>query len=230
MRIYLSPSNQPCNSYVLGGTNEKVQMEGVAARIKAILDTEYFCETVMATLSLSIGLTERPKEAHDKSCDVYLAIHSNSGDGKASGAMAYYYPDQPQGKVLAEHIVRELGSVCPVKSTRSSPVQNGMAQFGGAGMGEVRSPASFGLIAVLAETDFHDNPVIAQWIIANRDSIAHAYVHALVDALGIARRPQLSIAQQEMIDRGIVNLPVDWNTVVTYNILAWVLHKDRGKA
>lgn len=229
MRIYLSPSNQPNNKYVVGGTNEKTQMEGLASRIKAILDTEYLCETVMATLSLSIGLNERPKEAKDKGCDVYLALHSNAGDGKATGAMAYYHPSQPQGKVLAANIVRELGVVCPVKSTRSSPVQDGMVQFSGSGMGEVRSPASLGLIAVLAETDFHDNPATAQWIINNKDSIARAYTHALADTFNIARKPQLSIAQQEMIDRGIVNLPVDWNAVVTYNILAWVLHKDRGK-
>jgi N-acetylmuramoyl-L-alanine amidase len=225
VKIYLSPSNQPNNSYVLGATNEKAQMEGVAARIKTILDTEYVCETVMATLSLSIGLTERPKEAKDKRCDVYLAIHSNSGDGKASGATAYYHPTQARGKVLAVNIVKELALVCPVKSTRSSPVQDGMAQFGGAGMGEVRSPASLGLIAVLAETDFHDHPILAQWIIGNKDGIAHAYVRALADTFNIARKVQLSLAQQEMVDQGIFTQPVDWTKQVDYNTLSWALYK-----
>jgi len=224
MKIYLSPSNQPNNSYALGATNEKVQMEAIAARIKGVLDAEYVCETVMATLSL-VGLSDRAKEAKDKGCDVYLAIHSNSGDGKASGATAYYHPTQARGKVLAVNIVKELALVCPVKSTRSSPVQDGMAQFSGAGMGEVRSPASLGLIAVLAETDFHDNPILAQWIIGNKDGIAHAYVRALADTFNIALKSHLSVAQQEMVDRGIVTLPVDWNATVTYNVLAWVLYK-----
>jgi N-acetylmuramoyl-L-alanine amidase len=229
MRIYLSPSNQPHNSYVLGGTQEKAQMEGVAARIKAILDTEYVCEAAMATLSL-VGLSERAKEAKDAGCNVYLAIHSNSGDGKATGAMAFYHPDQPQGKVLATNIVKELGAVCPVKSTRSSPVQDGMAQFGGAGMGEVRDPASLGLIAVLAETDFHDTPVTALWIVNNHDTIARAYVHALADTFGIARKPTLSPAQKWITDQGVFTGPVDWDKPVTMNTLAWALYKARGKA
>jgi N-acetylmuramoyl-L-alanine amidase len=224
MRIYLSPSSQIHNSYVLGATTEKAQMESVASRIKVILDAEYDCVAVMATLSL-VGLSDRAKEAKDAGCNVYLAIHSNSGDGKATGAMAFYHPEQPPGKALATNIVKELGAVCPVKSTRSSPVQDGMAQFGGAGMGEVRDPASLGLIAVLAETDFHDTPVTALWIVNNKDTIAHAYVHALADTFNIARKPQLSIAQQEMIDQGIFTQPVDWNAVVTYNTLAWALHK-----
>lgn len=225
MKIYLSPSNQPNNRYVLGGTNEKVQMEGVAARVKVILDSEYNCETVMATLSLSIGLNERPKEAKDKGCNVYLAIHSNAGDGKASGAMAYYHPGQPQGKVLAMNIVRELGVVCPVRSTRSSPVQDGMLQFGGAGMGEVRSPASLGLIAVLAETDFHDNAQTAQWIIANKDTIARAYVHALVDTFGIARKETIADVRKWNGDQGIIGAAIDGNTPVTYDVLRWAMYK-----
>jgi N-acetylmuramoyl-L-alanine amidase len=224
MRIYLSPSNQPHNSYVLGGTQEKAQMEGVAARIKAILDTEYVCEAAMATLSL-VGLSERAKEAKDAGCNVYLAIHSNSGDGKATGAMAFYHPDQPQGKVLATNIVKELGAVCPVKSTRSSPVQDGMAQFGGAGMGEVRDPASLGLIAVLAETDFHDTPVTALWIVNNKDTIARAYVHALADTFNIARKPKLSVALQSCVDKGIINPSGDLKRMVDIDTLAWAIQK-----
>lgn len=229
MRIYLSPSNQPNNRYVLGSTNEKAQMEAVAARIKGILDTEYVCETVMATLSLSIGPNERPKEAKDKGCNVYLAIHSNSGDGKAVGAMAFYHPVQPLSRALAASIVKELNIVCPVANTRATPVQDGMAQFGGAGMGEIRDPAKLGLVSVLAETNFHDNSIIAQWIINNKDTIARAYTHALADTLGIARKQTLSAAQQWVIDQGIFGNPVDWNAPVTYNTLAWALYKARGK-
>ena len=173
MRIYLSPSGQIHNSYVLGGTNEAVQMEGVASRIKAILDTEYTCETTMATLSL-IELAARAKEAKDKGCNVYLAIHSNSGDGKATGAMAFYTHAYALSKTLATNIVKELNVVCPFANTRALPVQDGMAQFGGSGMGEIRDPAKLGLIAVLAETDFHDTPVTALWLVNNKDTIARA--------------------------------------------------------
>ncbi len=189
VRIYLSPSNQPANAYVVGGTNEKVQMEDVAKRIKNILDSEYECETVMATLSMGIGFNERAKEAEDKGCNVYISIHSNAGGaGKASGAVAFYHPSQAQGKTLASNVVKELNAICPIKSNRSSPVQSGMAAFNGQGYGEIRNPYQRGLVAVLAETDFHDHPQAAQWIISNKDAIARAYVAAMVTSLGIAKK------------------------------------------
>lgn len=189
IKIYLSPSNQPSNIYCIGGTNEKVQMEVLAQKIKAILDAEYDCETIMATLSLGIGYNERPKEAKDKGCSIYLAIHSNAGGGgKASGAVAFYHPSQTIGNTLATNIVKELNAICPVKSNRSNPVINGMVAFNGSGYGEIRSPYQHGLTAVLAETDFHDNPATAKWIIDNKDVIARAYVNALVSTFGIVKK------------------------------------------
>jgi len=41
----------------------------------------------------------------------------------------------------------------------------------------------------------------------------------------VALKPVLSVAQQWAISEGLFNVPVDWNAVVTYNILAWVLYK-----
>ena len=196
-KIYLSPSNQPANKYVVGNTNEKVQMEAVAHKVKVILDQEYDCQCIMATLSKSINADGRPKEAKDKGCNIYLALHSNAGGGgKASGAIALYHPQNPSSKNLATNIVRELNSICPVKSNRASSVINGMAAFNGAGYGEVRTPSSFGLISVLAETDFHDNPSTSNWIINNKDAIARAYVYALAKTFNIAKK-QPAVAPQE---------------------------------
>ena len=63
-----------------------------------------------------------------------------------------------------------------------------MAAFNGVGYGEVRSPASYGLVAVLTETDFHDNTSTAKWIIDSKDTIARAYVNAIVTTFGIAKK------------------------------------------
>lgn len=191
IRIYLSPSNQPANAYCVGGTNEKVQMESLASKIKGILDSEYDCETVMATLKMGIGEKERPLEAKNKECSVYLALHSNAGGvGKASGAVAFYHPDKAVSKALATAIVKELNGVCPIKSNRATSVVNGMNAFNGSGYGEIRTPYTYGLTSVLAETDFHDNQSTAQWIISNKDTIARAYVNALVTTLDIAKKKE----------------------------------------
>lgn len=189
IKIYISPSNQPNNRYVVGNTNEKIQMEDVSKRIKNILDSEYECETVMATIALGIGIDGRPKEAKNKGCGVYLAIHSNAGGGgTANGAVGFYHPNSLTGKILATSIVNELGAICPVKSNRRTSVESGMKAYNGKGYGEVRNPSRLGLIAVLTETDFHDSPKTAQWILSSKDAIARAYVNALVKTFSISRK------------------------------------------
>ncbi len=152
-RIYLSPSNQPSNRYCVGNTNEKKEMEAVAKKVKEILDDEYECETVMATLHLSVDAEGRAKESKDKGCHIYLAIHSNaSGGGTASGATAFFHPESSNGKLLAANAVKELNTICPVKSNRKSPVESGMKQYNDIGYGEIRNPSRLGLISVLVET------------------------------------------------------------------------------
>lgn len=188
-RIYLSPSNQPANKYCVGNTNEKTEMQALAKKIKAILDEEYECEAVMATLYLGIDEDGRAREAKDKQCNIYLAIHSNAGGGgNASGAVAFYHPDSLSGKQLAENAVRELNAICPIKSNRNVSVESGMKAFNNMGYGEIRNPSKLGLISVLVETDFHDNPKTAQWIIDNKDDIARAYVKSLVKTFDIAKK------------------------------------------
>jgi N-acetylmuramoyl-L-alanine amidase len=188
-RIYLSPSNQPANKYCVGNTNEKVEMEAIAKKIKEILDEEYNCEAVMATFYLNVDSAGRPKEAKDKGCHIYLAIHSNAGGGgKASGAVAFFHPESYNGKLLAAKVVKELNAICPIQSNRSIPVESGMKQFNGIGYGEIRNPAKIGLASVLVETDFHDNPKTAQWIIDSKDEIARAYANAIVKTFNISKK------------------------------------------
>jgi N-acetylmuramoyl-L-alanine amidase len=202
-RIYLSPSNQPDNKYVVGNTNEKIEMETVADKIKQILDSEYECETVVATTNLTINASGRPKEAKDKGCDVYLAIHSNAGGkGKASGAVAFYHPNSDGSKELARNIVRELNAICPIRSNRDTAVKNGMELYAGYGLAEVRNPNKIGITAVLAETDFHDNPATAKWIIDNKDKIAKAYVEALVKTFGIPKNVQITEGKLYRVQAG----------------------------
>ena len=189
LRIYLSPSRQPGNFYANGNTNEQKEMEAVAKTIKKILDEEYDCESVLATFSLGLGSDGRAKEAKEKACDVYLAIHSNAGGGgKASGAVAFYHQTSKESRILAEHVVRELNACCPHSTNRKKDVFDGMEAFEGKGYGEIRVPAMLGMIPVLAETNFHDNPVVAAWIIESKATIARAYVEALVKAFAIRRK------------------------------------------
>lgn len=198
LRIYLSPSKQPFNRYVVGNTNEEAEMESVARMMKAILDEEFECEATLATLTMAIGAEGRVKEARNMNCEVYLALHSNAGGkGKASGAVAFYHQSRTESRTLAENIVQELNSICPIPTNRSRDVTDGMDAFDGKGYGEIRVPEQFGMIPVLAETNFHDNPATAQWIISSKHAIARAYVNALVRTFALKRKSEENIVYNE---------------------------------
>jgi len=185
-RLYLSPSNQPANRYAAGGTNEKVQMEAVAKSVEFYL-REYEIETIMASFALQFP--QRDEEAIAKNCTDYLAIHSNAGGGgTAIGTVAFYHPDQPETKAVAERLVIELDKICPFPENRFRQVQDGMVPYNGFGLGEIREPAKKGMNSTLVEVNFHDNPVTAQWIIGAKDLIAQAIVKAYVGANGINKK------------------------------------------
>jgi len=194
MKLYLSPSNQPSNRYYgkngYMNTNEKLEMEAVASKVKKILDRDYLCETVIATLTLGIKAAERPQEAKNKGCDFYLAIHSNAADNsppnKATGAVGIYHPKSAESKKLMTAMVSSLDSICPIKSDRSQKLLDGMTAFAGQGYGEIRSPWNKGIPSALVEVNFHDNPVTSEWIVNNKDAIAESIVKTLVSTFAIA--------------------------------------------
>lgn len=181
--IYLSPSRQPHNAYAVGGTNEMEQMEALAAVTADVLREKYGFKVYIAPSYMRIIKSGRPSDALSKDCDIYLAIHSNataSGE-KCSGAEGYYYSGSEQSKLLAENIVRELNAVSDYPPTNSAGAVSAMECFDNFGYGEVRDPSDLGMIAVLAEVDYHDNPETASMIINQRQRIAEALVKATAE-------------------------------------------------
>lgn len=186
--VYLSPSCQYDNEYITGGTNEQREMEAVAKIVKQILNKEYNCRTFIATPKLDIH--RRPDEALDRGADIYIAIHSNATGSSAvlHGSNVYIFPTCDQGDILAQNIVSELDMIAPAKPNFSPRITEGMSVFDNIGYAEIREPSNYGMISVLAETEFHDNAVGSNWIISHHNEIARAYVNAIVKTFGITRR------------------------------------------
>lgn len=186
--IYLSPSCQGSNAYATGNTTEQKEMEAVAKIVKQILDSEYDCITYIATSSIKIN--DRTDEALSLGADIYVAIHSNA-TGTSSvgyGASSYYFPACEQGKQLSKNLVSELNSIAPQKTTLANQVINGMNAFYGIGYSEVREPSDAGMVAILAETEFHDNQIGSDWIRSHHNEIARAYVNALAKTFSIPKK------------------------------------------
>ena len=187
--IYLSPSRQIHNAYAGGSTNEQVQMYRVGTRLNKILENEYICKVYMPPVSMEISLKKRPLDAYNKGADVYLAIHSNANPiGKSYGATGYYFPACAQSKLLSQNVIREMAKIQYKKSTVAQSSVAGMDAFDQIGYGEVRDPAYYGMISLLAEVEYHDHADTAKWIINNPDKIARALANALEKTIGMQKK------------------------------------------
>ena len=191
MKIYLSPSKQPYNKYVYGDTNEQEQMEHLAVYVKAALENYKDVQVKIATSSKTIQ--ERAIESKEWKADLYIALHSNAGASSAKGAVCFYHQDSNLSKNIAEYIIDMLNSITPHGSNRWKQVYKGVKNVEGFNLYEVREPFKNGLVPVLIEVDFHDNPTTAKYIIANKPTIGRAI------AEGIAWATDLQLKEQEPV-------------------------------
>ena len=74
------------------------------------------------------------------------------------------------------------------KSTVAQSSVAGMDAFDQIGYGEVRDPAYYGMISLLAEVEYHDHADTAKWIINNPDKIARALANALEKTIGMQKK------------------------------------------
>ena len=175
-RIYLSPSTQEFNPYVIGG-NEEYYMNLIADAMEPYLyasGIEFTRNTPEMTAASSIAASNAGNY------DLHLALHSNAtatGGGERRGSEVYYYPTSQSGKRLAEIIANNLEMIYPVP--------NGVKTIPTTTIGEVRRTRA---PAVLVELAYHDNVDDASWIRDNIDSIARNLVLSLTDYFGIPFR------------------------------------------
>ncbi len=167
-RVYLSPSLQEWNPYVIGGTEEGY-MNLVADAMEPYLRSTgiaYTRNRPDQTLSQVI------EESNASFYDLHLALHSNAAgtgnEGRVRGSDIYYYTPSSEGRRAAEFIVDTLREIYPLPElVRTVPTTN---------LAEVRRTNA---PSVLAEIAYHDNVEDASWIRDNIDGIARALVQAL---------------------------------------------------
>lgn len=167
-RIYLSPSLQESNPYVIGGTEEGY-MNLVADAMEPYLVSTGIAFTrnrPEQTLSQVIA------ESNSSYYDLHLALHSNAAgagnEGQVRGTDIYYYTPSTEGKRAADFIVDTMKEIYPLPDrVRSVPTTS---------LAEVRRTNA---PSVLAEIAYHDNVADATWIRDNIDAIGRAMVQAL---------------------------------------------------
>lgn len=172
--IYLSPSTQEFNEYIIGGS-EEYWMNLLADAMEPILTSSgirYIRNTPDMTAASSI------LASNAGNYDLHLALHSNaSGEGQAGqnrGILAFYYPGSAQGLRAAQLLVDGLKAIYPLPNlVRTEPTTT---------LGEIRRVRA---PAVLLELGYHDNYEDAVWITSHIDAMAENLVLSLTEFFGI---------------------------------------------
>lgn len=171
--IYLSPSTQEFNPYVIGG-NEEYYMNLIADAMEPYLYESgigFSRNTPEMTAATSIAASNAGNY------DLHLALHSNataSGNGTTRGIEVYYFPGSTNGQRAAEIFANNLQIIYPLPDrVRTIPTTT---------LGEVRRTRAPG---ILIELGYHDNFEDAVWVRDNINTIAQNLVLSLCDYFGI---------------------------------------------
>lgn len=172
--IYLSPSTQEYNPYIIGGT-EEYYMNAIADAMEPYLQSSgirYVRNTPEMTAASSIAASN---QGH---YDLHLALHSNAAGGTQAGTRqgteVYYAPNSFWGRRAAEIIAENTREIYPNPELVSARPTTSL--------GEVTKTYA---PAVLAEYAYHDNEQDAAWIRDNIQEIAAYTVLALTEYFGI---------------------------------------------
>lgn len=172
--VFLSPSTQEQNYYVIGG-NEEQYMNQLTDEIIPYLNSSGIRWTRNdPKLPASAAIAQ----ANAGSYNLYVALHSNaapeSAYGTVRGSDVYYYRYGNNSKRAADIFVKNLKLVYPLPDkVRALPTT---------ALGEVsRSRAP----AVLLEIAYHDNIEDATWIKENIPSIAWAVAKGITQYFGL---------------------------------------------
>lgn len=168
-KIYLSPSNQAENAYAYGNTNEAIQCRRIADALETALKRCGFAVKNGKTGSMQ----QRVAESDNWGADLHVPLHTNAFNGKVSGTRIFTYDTGGKGYQCGKKVFGYLSAVTPGKS------DNIRAD---ATLYEVRSSNA---PCIYVESEFHDVPDIAKWIIEHIADIAEAICHGICDYFGV---------------------------------------------
>ena len=167
-KIYLSPSDQIANSYAYGETTEAIQCRRIADALEIALKRNGFQVKNNQTGSME----ERVEESDAWGADLHVPLHTNAFNGEVAGTRIYTWDKTGKGRQCAEKVYNYLAPLTPGESEGLY-----VADFY-----EIRVPVA---PTVYIESEFHDVPDVAKWIIENTENIAEAICHGICDYFSV---------------------------------------------
>lgn len=172
--IYLSPSVQEYNPFIIGGS-EEYYMNMIADAMIPYLRASGIGFT---RNNPGNSLAEVINQSNSGNYDLHLALHSNSSPenmrGVLQGPDVYYFSTSSRGRQAAEMIAEKLRNIYPDSSLVSVIPTTTLAE-----LRKTLAPA------VLVEIAYHDNYNDATWIRDNIDTIARNLAMSVAEFLGV---------------------------------------------
>ncbi|MDO4581025.1 MAG: N-acetylmuramoyl-L-alanine amidase [Bacillota bacterium] len=167
--LFLSPSTQQYNEYILEGREEEQTMNELADALQPYLYAMGI-DFARNDPALTVGGSVASSNAGD--FELHLALHSNAaGDassGQIRGVDVFYYPGSIEGERAANLLAGAIANIYPLpERVAASP---------NIGLYELRMTEA---PAVLMEIGYHDNYADAVWLTENIPAIAEAIALAL---------------------------------------------------
>lgn len=166
--IFLSPSTQQNNLYVIG-ESEEYYMNRLADAMEPYLRStgiRFTRNNPDETVSQAIA------QSNTGDYDLHVALHSNAAGsanaGQVRGIDIYYFPGSAAGQRAADIIAENFKRIYPLPDRVRTVPTTTLAEV-------VRTRAP----AILAEIGYHDNPEDAAWIRDNIPAIARNLVQSL---------------------------------------------------
>lgn len=172
-KIYLSPSNQDCNKYIIGNTNEMEVCYKIATATGKYLERNGL-EVKIAKKGQSNETSI--KESNSWGADLHIPIHTNAGGGR--GCLAILYSYDSENVALAEPILNAVKDVIPSKTSNGYFTY---ADIMGNASAKLKELSETLAVACYLECEFHDNKEYAQWLIDNTDILGKAICKGVLD-------------------------------------------------
>ena len=168
-KIYLSPSDQTKNAYAYGNTTEAIQCRRIADALETALKRCGFAVKNNKTGSMA----ERVAESNNWGADLHMPLHTNAYNGKVSGTRIFTYDMKGAGYQCAKKVFGYLSALTPGKSENISADDT---------LYEVHRTTA---PCVYVESEFHDVPDVAKWIVEHVSDIAEAICRGICDYFGV---------------------------------------------
>ena len=169
MKIYLSPSAQPANSYAAGNTNEQVQCNRIAEAAKSALER---CGFAVRKAPEGQGYKDSVAESNAWGADLHIPIHTNAGGG--AGTVVFVHGGTAKQMQYAKPIYDEVQAASPGMTDYGVRVNSGLYELG-------YTTAT----AVYVECEFHDRADLAAWIIEHTTELGEAIARGVCIGAGV---------------------------------------------